>query len=113
NPLFTFSVSNSTLTASPGSSIYTSISVNNTGETEANITLDATVQPTYFDVFLISGALNTTGPMNLTVPARGYVEVSVLILISPSATTGESTLPISAYYSSTSFPPIEITAIVP
>ncbi|MBU0623956.1 MAG: site-2 protease family protein, partial [Candidatus Thermoplasmatota archaeon] len=43
NPLFTFWVSNSTLTASPGSSIYTSILVNNTGETEANITLDATV----------------------------------------------------------------------
>jgi uncharacterized membrane protein len=87
--------------------------VNNTGETEANITLNATSQPTYFDVFLISGALNTTGPMNLTVPANGSVDVSVLILVSASATAGERTLPILAYYSSVQFPPIDISATVP
>jgi Zn-dependent protease len=113
SPLFTFWVSTPTLTASPGSSIYASILVNNTGETEANVTLDATVQPTYFDVFLISGALNTTGPMNLTVPAHGYVDVSVLILVSSSASPGERMLPISAYYSATPLPPILITATVP
>jgi uncharacterized membrane protein len=113
NPLFTFWVSTPSLTTSPGSSTYTSILVNNTGETEANVTLDATVQPTYFDVFLISGALNTTGPMNLTVPSHGFVDVSVLILVSSSATPGERTLPISAYYSSTPLPPINITATVP
>jgi Zn-dependent protease len=113
SPLFTFWVSTPTLTASPGSSIYTSILVNNTGETEANVMLDATVQPTYFDVFLISGALNTTGPMNLTVPAHDYVDVSVLILVSSSASPGERTLPISAYYSATPLPPILITATVP
>jgi Zn-dependent protease len=113
NPLFTFWVSNPTLTTGPGSSIYTSILVNNTGETEANITLNATSQPTYFDVFLISGALNTTGPMNLTVPANGSVDVSVLILVSASATAGERTLPILAYYSSVQFPPIDISATVP
>ena len=113
SPLFDFWVSNANLTASPGGSIYTSIWVNNTGETEANVTLDATVQPTYFDVFLISGALNTTGPMNLTVPALGYVEVSVLIIVSSSATPGARTLPILSYYSSTQLPPIDITATVP
>jgi Zn-dependent protease len=113
NPVFTFWVSNPTLTMSPGGSIYTSIFVNNTGETDANVTLNATDQPTYFDMFLISGALNTTGPMNLTVPANGYVEVSVLILVSSSATPGESTLPIFAYYSSTPLPRIDIVATVP
>jgi Zn-dependent protease len=114
NPLFTFWVSNPTLTASPGGSIYTSVLVNNTGETEANVTLNATDnQPTYFDVFLISGAVNTTGPMDLTVPAHGSVDVSVLILISSSATPGERTLPIFAYYSSAQLPPINITATVP
>jgi Zn-dependent protease len=114
NPLFTFWVSNPALTASPGSSIYTNILVNNTGETEANVTLNATDdQPTYFDVFLISGALNTTGPMDLTVPAHGYVDVGVLILVSPSATPGESTLPIFAYCSNTPLPRIDIVATVP
>ncbi len=113
NPVFAFWVSTPTLTTSPGSSVYTSILVNNTGETEANITLDATVQPTYLDVVLISGALNTTGPTNLTVPANGYVEVSVLILVSSSATPGARTLHISAYYSATPLPPILITATVP
>jgi len=112
-PVFTFWVSNPTLTMSPGGSIYTSIFVNNTGETDANVTLNATDQPTYFDVFLISGALNTTGPMNLTVPSHSYVEVSVLILVSSSATPGDRTLPISAYYSSTQLPQIDITATVP
>lgn len=113
NPLFEFWVSDSTVAAAPGSSVYTSILVNNTGGTEANVTLDATVQPTYFDVFLISGALNTTGPVNLTVPANGSVNVSVLILVSPSATQGASTLHIYAYYSSTPLAPILITATVP
>jgi hypothetical protein len=51
--------------------------------------------------------------MNLTVPANGYVEVSVLILVSSSAIPGETKLPISAYYSSTPLPPINITATVP
>jgi hypothetical protein len=51
--------------------------------------------------------------MNLTVPAHGYVDVSVLILVSPSAAPGESTLPIFAYYSSTPLPPINIIATVP
>jgi Zn-dependent protease len=113
NPLFTFWVSNSTVTTSPGSSIYTSILVNNTGESEANVTLDATAQPTYFDVFLISGAVNTTGPMNLTVPANSSVEVGVLILVSYSATPGVRTLPILAYYSSTQLPQMNITATIP
>ncbi|MCX6657232.1 MAG: hypothetical protein NTY62_00860, partial [Euryarchaeota archaeon] len=113
DPLLAFWVSNPALTISPGSSIYASILVNNTGEAETNVTLDATVQPTYFDVFLISGALNTTGPMNLTVPAHGYVDVSVLILVSSSATPGARTLHISAYYSSTPLTPILITATVP
>lgn len=113
NPVFTFWVSNPVLTTSPGSSTYTSILVNNTGETDANITLDATAQPTYFDVFLISGSLNTTGPMNLTVPANGYVDVSVLVLVSSSATPRESTLPILAYYSSAELPRLNITATVP
>jgi len=113
NPLFTFWVSIPTLTASPGSSVYTNIVVNNTGETETNVTLDATVQPTYFDVFLISGALNTTGPMNLTVPANSSVYVGVLILVSSSATPGTRTIQISAYYSTAVLPPILITATVP
>lgn len=113
NPVFTFWVSNPTLTISPGGSEYTSVFVNNTGETEANVTLDATAQPTYFDVFLISGALNTTGPMNLTVPANSYLEVSVLVSVSSIATSGERTLPILAYYSSTQFPQMNITATVP
>jgi uncharacterized membrane protein len=112
-PVFTFWVSNPALTTSRGSSTYTSIFVNNTGETDANVTLDATAQPTYFDVFLISGELNTTGPMNLTVPANGYVDVSVLISVSSFATPGERTIPILAYYSSTQFPQMNITATVP
>jgi Zn-dependent protease len=113
NPLFTFWVSDPTVTTSPGGSIYTSILVNNTGESEANVTLDATAQPTYFDVFLISGAVNTTGPMNLTVPANSSVEVGVLILVSYSATPGVRTLPILAYYSSTQLPQMNITATIP
>jgi uncharacterized membrane protein len=87
--------------------------VNNTGETDANVTLNATDQPTYFDVFLISGDLNTTGPMNLTVPANGYVDVSVLISVSSFATPGERTIPILAYYSSAQLPQLNITATVP
>jgi hypothetical protein len=112
-PVFTFWVSNPVLTTSRGSSTYTSILVNNTGETDANITLDATAQPTYFDVFLISGTVNTTGPLNLTVPANGYVDVSVLILVSPSAPPGETIIPILAYYSSAQLPRLNITATVP
>ena len=113
NPVFTFWVSNPVLTTSRGSSTYTSILVNNTGETDANITLDATTQPTYFDVFLIYGEVNTTGPMNLTVSANGYADVSVLILVSPSASPGETIIPILAYYSSAQLPRLNITATVP
>lgn len=110
-PVFTFLVSNSAFTISPNSSIYTSILINNTGEMEANVSLDATVQPTYFNMFLISGALNTTGPMNLTIPAHGSVDVSVMISVSSYATPGVRTLPILAYYSGTSI--IYLTATVP
>lgn len=113
SPVFAFWVSTPPSAVTPGNWTHATIRINNTGETEANITFNATSgQPVYVDVFLTSGSFNTTGPLNISVPALGSAEIGVEISISLFATPGDRTIPIQAYYSGTPLAPITITVSV-
>jgi Zn-dependent protease len=100
SPVFAFWVSTPPSAVTPGNWTHATIRINNTGETDENITLDATGgQPADVGVFLKSGSFSTRGPLNISVPASGFTEIGVEITVSPSATPGDRTIRIQAYYS--------------
>ncbi len=90
SPRLEFWIENDNQTAPRGSWVDYAVQVNNTGAGSSNITLDARGQAQNFvDAFIIVGATNSSGPVNLTVPANSNVTFHVNVTVNTFSTAGE------------------------
>lgn len=111
--VLTFWVSSPSLTVAPGNWTYANILINNTGETNAVVTFNASGnQPTFVDVFLTNYSLNSTGPLDIAISPHGFEVLGVQIFVGSPATPGEKAIPIVAYYNGTLLTTIFITITV-
>ncbi len=86
--------------ANAGSEVVASIQLNNTSESDVNITLEAFDIPSLIGVTLYGDELdeNASTTLTLTIPANDSATASVLVFVAPSATPGDRTVCIRGTY---------------
>ncbi len=99
SPTFDFWVVNNNQTIAPGSWGNVTVQVNNTAPAASNVTLNASgLQPVFVDALLIVDGMNSTGPLNLTVPGNGSATFHVEIYVSSYAAAGPNTVYVNGQY---------------
>ena len=114
SPSVAFWVMDDELTASSGSEVTTMIQVNNTSESDINITLEAFDVPSFTGVTLYGEELdeNSSMALNLTVPGDDSAAANVLVFVASSASPGDRTIYIRASYFEVELEVLEIVLTI-
>jgi len=74
------------------------VMVENSGPVDATISIvPSALQPQFMDVVIVVGAVNSTEPVDLLVPAGGSASFTVEVFVSQYASTGEYVISIEMY----------------
>jgi Zn-dependent protease len=113
-PSLEFWIPTASISISAGDEATAEVQVNNTGPGNIEIVLIAFNYPSMVGVALYEDTLlaNSTGTLNLTVPAQSAASFEVLIFVSSQATHGEATLYIMATYHDIELSIIELPIVI-
>lgn len=97
--VFTYTIQSQFSDTSADSWVQSTVLVENGGPVDANITILAdALQPQFMDVVVVVGEVNSSGPVDLVVPAGGSATFEVDVFVSEYAAIGEYVISVDVYF---------------